>query len=276
MSNKKKVLIISATVLLFAAIIFFSGLYIIQPLLVFPISGKSSYGENYSFENTGSVMIDGKYSGFLYLSPEKSGKTLIYFGGNMQTSLSSMMAFAGDEDQKAIPGYNYLVVDIPGYGNSKGVPGDDSIHEMVDAVLAYVKADDELNNEIDVMGFSIGTGAASYASKDPAVSKVILVAPYDSIRSVYNDKINVFYGPIKLIQRYELNSAFYAEQSNSKALIFASRYDEVIPYDSSLELSEHFKDADFITIEPHGAIDGSHNSLLNDETWQIIGEFLTK
>ena len=272
--SKKKILIISVSVLVTAALLFFSGLYIIQPLLVFPIAGRSTYDEVYSFENTGSVMIDGKYSGFLYLSPEKSGKTLIYFGGNMQTSLSSMMAFAGDEDCKAIPGYNFLVVDIPGYGNSQGVPGDDSIHEMADAVLSYVKADDELNKEINVMGFSIGTGAACYASRDPAVSKLILVAPYDCIRSVYNDKINVFYGPVKIIQRYELNSAFYAQQSNAKVLIFASRSDEVIPYESSITLSEHFKDAKVITIKPHGAIDGSHNSLLNQGTWYSIGDFL--
>ena len=274
--KKNKILIIVISVLLIVTILFFSGLYIIQPFLVFPCSGNSSYEDIYSFDNTSSVTIDGKYSGFLYSPEDNNGKTLIFFGGNMQTSLSSMKVFSGNERFNYIPGFNYLVVDIPGYGNSAGTPGDESIHEMVDAVLSYVKADDKLNKEIDVMAFSIGTGAACYASRDPEVSKVILAAPYDCIRTVYNDKVNVFYGPVKLIQRYELNSAFYAEQSSAKILIFASSCDETIPYESSVELSRHFKDAELITIEPHGRIDGSHNSVLNDETWEKLGAFLAE
>jgi len=266
--KKNKILITVLSVFIILSLLFFSGLYIIQPFIVFPRSGNSSYEDFYSFQNTEKINIDGKYSGFLYLSPDNSGKTMIYFGGNMQTSLNSMDVFFADEIYKKIPGYNFLTVDIPGYGNSSGRPGDLSIHEMADAVLSFVKADDRLNKEIDLMGFSIGTGAASYAAKDPAVNKLILAAPYDSIGTVYNDKINVFHGPLKLIQRYELNSAYYAEQSQAKVLIFASISDETIPYKSSVELSKHFKDARLITIE------GSHNSVLNEDTWKETGAFL--
>ena len=96
----------------------------------------------------------------------------------------------------------------------------------------------------------IGTGIASHVSAYGKTKGLILVAPYDKANSLYNNVINVFYGPARKIVRYDFNSSKDAEDVECVPLIIASKGDEVINYNSSLNLANYFKKgAEFYTVE---------------------------
>ena len=60
-------------------------------------------------------------------------------------------------------------------------------------------------DNIVIMGYSIGTGMATYLASQKNVNGLILLAPYDNALNLYNDNLNIFYGPIEKIRKYAIN-----------------------------------------------------------------------
>ena len=71
---------------------------------------------------------------------------------------------------------------------------------------------------------------ATYVASQRNVNGLILVAPYDEALSLYNDTVNIFHGPLKLLARYKFNSIYYAQNVTVSPLIITSYDDEVISY----------------------------------------------
>lgn len=169
--------------------------------------------------------------------------------------------------------YNFLMIDYPGYGESEGKPSEKTIFSMMEQVYEYVKGNDALNEQIIIMGFSIGTGPAVYTSSNYSVDGLILVAPYDEAKSLYNGYLNIFHGPLSSFIRNPFKSKEHAKQVEIMPLIIASKDDEVIPYELSVNLSESFKQTPtFITMEGL-----QHNDILSDsEVIKEIKQYLEK
>jgi pimeloyl-ACP methyl ester carboxylesterase len=200
---------------------------------------------------------------------------VIFFTGNAQNSSNTLFNFYQDGTIKEYFGdYNLMIVDYPGYGISKGKPSDDSMFEASDYIYEYAKSMKEVDsNNIAIMGYSIGTGVASYCASKHDANSLILVAPYDRALSLYNDFIDSFHGPIESLARYSFDSATYAESITESTFIITSKDDEVIRSNHSLELSKHFSNLDDILIVSQ--ID--HNSYFASlEVLSHIKEFLNK
>lgn len=275
-NNKIKTIVFFAfSILCFFLIL----LYFIQTKLLF-LPSRSDNSEYYilnqvsDFEKIQISNVEGlTYTGFLHHSNKEFPSLLVYFGGNSQNSASTMEHWNDKEIWKYIEDYDVLMIDYPGYGTSEGLPSEQSIFKMADSVMEYIISDKNYNiQDVVLMGFSLGTGVANYAAANYKISKILLIAPYDKMLTIYNQNINIFHGPLKKLIKHPFESDKYAETITSKVLIIASSADEVIPIDSSKTLDTHYNDSIFVTLNNY-----HHNDILSqNETWNIIKDFLNK
>ena len=70
-----------------------------------------------------------------------------------------------------------------------------------------IKSNEVDKDNIVIMGYSIGTGVASYCASTNEANGLILLAPYDNALSLYNDAIDIFHGLLKKITKYSFDSA---------------------------------------------------------------------
>lgn len=187
---------------------------------------------------------------------------MIFFGGNSQNSSNTCINFLKNDTYKYFEGYNLMIIDYPGYGLSEGNPSDKTMFEAGLKIYDYAHT---LNcvytNNIVVLGYSIGTGVATYVASQRDVNGLILVAPYDEALSLYNDTCNIFHGPLKLLAKYKFKSISYAPEVKVAPLIFTSYADEVIDYNFTLNLVTYFNKVEqTIVLE-----DVTHNGYFSQE-----------
>lgn len=122
--------------------------------------------------------------------------------------------------------------------------------EVYDYALTRKDVD---KDKICVLGFSIGTGVATYLASERDIDGLILIAPYDKALSLYNNCLNIFHGPLKILARYKFESIKYAKDVKVSPLIFSSYDDEVIDYNLSVNLSNYFSNIyEFVTLDNVG------------------------
>ena len=215
-------------------------------------------------------------SGWIKFNRPKTEKAplVIYFGGNAQSSANTMRAFEVDgKFSSTFKGYNFMYVDYPGYGLSTGEPSDKSLFDAGIKTYDYAKMQKYVDKDnIIIVGYSIGTGVATYVTSKENPKGLILIAPYDKGLSLYNGAINSFYGPMKSYARYKFNSSKEADKILCNSLIITSRDDEVIDYKLALKLADRFE------VEPELVIlEGvMHNQYFNRKAaLDKIQEYLT-
>lgn len=216
-------------------------------------------------------------SGWFWNIGKKEGKNplVIFFGGNAQNSSNTLYNYYQSGTMKKVFGnYNLLLIDYPGYGMSKGKPSDDSMFIASKYIFEYATKMNEVNiDNIVIMGYSIGTGVASYCASENDASGLILVAPYDKALSLYNDAIDSFHGSVASFAKYSFDSSTYAEKVTEPTLIFTSKKDEVINYKHSLDLAGHFSELDDVVILENV----NHNGYFSQtEVLNTITDFLNK
>lgn len=266
-----KVLISTTIITLIIVIIFI--LQIQQYIFFHPWHDQKSYNVLSNDKNFKEISInnDGKtLHGWLY-NQHKNEPLIIFFGGNAQNSSNTILTFLNNNTFQYFDNYNFLMIDYPGYGLSEGKPSDTTMFEASEKIYEYAKTLDIDKNNIIIMGYSIGTGVATYVSSKKDIKALILIAPYDEALSLYNSNVNIFHGPLKILAKYKFESYKYAKKVNAPALIITSKSDEIINYNFSLNLSKHFKNLDTTLILE----DTYHNDYFsNKETLDTIKIYL--
>lgn len=177
---------------------------------------------------------------------------ILYFGGNGEDSATKVLNILNDDRLAFLyDTADFIFIDYPGYGYTTGACNDDNIRDFTVAAYDYVEG---LNTtgSITVMGYSMGTGAATYlASTGVAIDRVILVAPYANTYDLFNNVFDIFHGPLRLLVSVRMDSDRYATNIECPVTIFASTTDEVIPIESSRHLFTCFTDnvTDFVTLD---------------------------
>lgn len=223
----------STTILLFSDEMFF-----------YPNQDTESYEENLKnneYEEIQFKKENKEFSGWLLKKEEGKAPLVIYFGGNGECSARRFCINKESNYWDYFDCYNFMMVDYPGYGNSKGTPSDESMYDMALKTYDYaVTREDVDSDNIVLMGYSIGTGVATYLASQRDVRGLILMAPYDEGISLYNSMIDIFHGPFKYLVRNKFESINYAESVYIQPLLLVSKADELIPNESSIHLSEAF------------------------------------
>ncbi len=225
--------------------------------------------EEMTFEGT-----NGKTNGWFYNVAGEDAPVILYFYGNYETASTRLLSLAKNYDISAFADCNFAVFDYPAYGNSEGRCTDESILDFaLDVYDELIKRTDN----IIVLGYSVGTGPACYLASKREVQALILYAPYADSIDLYNNVIDIFHGPLELLVAFDVDSNEYVKNVTAPTLILASAEDELIPYESSMELIDLF--GGMCTFMKAQGI--THNQFLSsafvkEETAKFINEVTAK
>lgn len=276
--KKNWFIIILFWILIFLLILIFALLYVQPSVFFYPWHDSKSYDVLKDIDSFEEIKIqNGKntISGWVKYNKPKQEKSplIIMYGGNAQNSSNTCNWFYEDKIFETVfKDYNFLIVDYPSYGLSTGYLSEKTMFDTAIKAYEYAEKQEYVDKDkIVVLGFSIGTGVANYVTSEKNPYGLILVAPYDRALSLYNNAINIFHGPMKLLTRYKFDSISYAEKIKTNPLVITSKDDEVISYKLSENLSTYYNNnPEYMCIE--GAL---HNDyFLRQEVLDKISEYL--
>lgn len=158
-------------------------------------------------------------------------------------------------------GYDIMFLDYRGFGKSEGsIKGEDQLfrdNQIVYDTLKHRYAE----QNIVVVGFSIGTGMATKLAADNNPRILVLKAPYYELTGVVQEFCPVI--PDFLV-RYKLETYKYVQQCKMPIYVFHGTDDWTINYKNSVKLQKHLKDTDqLITLHDEG-----HNGIPDNEQYQ--------
>lgn len=273
--NKSKILTwTSAFLVLF--IIYASVLIDIQnDLIYFPPRDnifEESLLEGNNYEKINITIDDTVYSGWAKINEVPTTKTILYFGGNAQSS-ARFFYYYDVSNWVYFESYNVIYIDYPGYGLSTGSPEEDVNLEMSLIVFDYIIQLDYVDpQELVVMGYSLGTGVASYVSEQRDFNKLILIAPYSSMTDVINSNIPIIYGPLTALNKNTYDTLARTDNMNEDILIIASSDDDVIDIELSEKLIDELNGSTFYILSGY-----VHNNVINNaEAEGYIDTFLNE
>lgn len=160
--------------------------------------------------------------GIMYTPPKDSKKIILYFGGVQQDSVALVTKFASHYPEMAFISYNYRA-----YGKSEGKPSQvklfvDAMHIYDDLIIRY-----EYNPEdIILMGYSLGSGIASFLGSQRQVKEILLIAPYDSVHAVLKKRYP--FSGIGWILKQRFPSIDFVPHINVPVHIYAGSDDKVV------------------------------------------------
>lgn len=143
--------------------------------------------------------------------------------------------------------YDCYMIDYPGFGKSSGkIKSQDQLFGGLQTAYDSLKLHYPENNII-VLGYSIGTGPAAKIASTNNPKLLILQAPYFSLTDMM--KQNYPYVP-RFLLKYKLETNEFVKVCKSPIVIFHGDKDEVIDYNASVRLKELFKPNDKLITLP--------------------------
>lgn len=272
--NNHKIISITSTFLI-VFVIFISLLVTIQEeMLYFP--DHSEYQEQalkdtHKYKKMTFSFEDTTYSGWGKIDVyDMEKQTILYFGGNAEYS-SNTFYYYNQNNWKGLEDYNFIMIDYPGFGLSTDEITEENIYSMSIYIFDAIKTFEDINQDkIIVMGFSLGTGVASYLSANRDFSKLILLAPYTSMTDVVNSKFPLFYGPLKSLVRHPYDTYARVDDMNEETLIIASKGDQIVKINLTNKLIEKLEPSSQLILNDLG-----HNDLLSsDAVYDKINSYL--
>jgi uncharacterized protein len=262
---KKMITILITFLVIYILIVAF--FYLFQSSFIFypqPLTGSVSTNE--SIEEV-SIRIDDKIllHGWLCKSRTDTPRRLIiYFGGNAE-EVSHMIPMA-----KMFEDWDLLLINYPGYGKSEGRPGQRSFYKAALAIYDYAVSRVDVDAEnIVVMGRSIGSGSAVYLAHQREIKAVVLVSPFESVRSIARSAFPFL--PVNLILKHKFLSKKYAREIESSMIAFYGTADQIIPPSQTHKLAGYWKGrSKLVELQGYG-----HNDIFESrQMWQEISRFL--
>lgn len=166
--------------------------------------------------------------------------------------------------------YDVFMLDYRGFGKSEGsIASQAQLHQDVQLAYDTIKARYP-ENQIVVLGYSVGSGLAAKLAASNAPRLLILQAPFYSMTDLMKHTFPIV--PTILL-KYKMKTHEYLKACRMPVILFHGRQDEVIYYGSSLKLRKFLKPTDtLITLDPQ-----AHNGMTtNPEYRKAIQEILQK
>lgn len=180
--------------------------------------------------------------GLLLHSPVKQGASplIVFAHGNAELaiwSVDSMRHF------QAL-GYAVLLLEYPGYGDSAGSPGKDSIQASALQAFDTVVARKEIDSKrVAVYGRSIGGGAAALIAAQRPVAALILESTFSSLSTLVAEK---GYPAFLLRDRYD--NLKIVRHLSVPVFLYHGSHDDLIPISHSEALKDAAADAVLISV----------------------------
>ncbi len=227
MRKLKKIGIILGVLYLLGCI----GLYLYQDKIIFrpqllPDSHQFRMGEELDIAVDEGIKLNALW----IKEPDAKGVVLYLHGnrGSNRRCLRQTRAMRGN-------GYDIFMPDYRGYGKSDGeIISESEMHEDIQKVYDFLKQHYQ-EEDIIILGYSLGTGMATHLAAHNDPKQVILVAPYLSMINLKNR-----WAPIvpNFLIKYPLKSSKWIPKIKRPIALFHGTEDNVIPFDSSQKIKE--------------------------------------
>lgn len=222
MKKIKKVGVVIVSIYVLACI----GLYFLQDRLLFD---PYYLPEDYDFQTGREIEIEVEKDLFLnaiWLKEPPSKGVILYLHGNrghIRRCLRQTRHMQGN-------GYDIFMPDYRGYGKSDGkIVSEEKLHQDAQKVYDFLKQH-YLEEQIIVLGYSLGAGMATRLAAQNSPRRLILAAPYLSILDLKNRRAPFI--PDFLV-KYPLRNDYWAPKVKVPITLFHGTEDEIIPFDSS-------------------------------------------
>ena len=162
-------------------------------------------------------------------------------------------------------GYSYLYVEYTGFSNDTRSPSEKKIRKNVEDAARVAST---FRKKI-VFGESIGSGAAAYHAQIAPVDELILIAPFDSLKSVARTHYPMY---PSFIVRENFDNIDALQKYQGNVHIFHGSEDRIVPPKLSERLALSLAHANRTIVE-----NAEHNTILNyPQVWAEIATILEK
>jgi len=224
---------IAASLYLIACIV----LYILQDSFIF---NPEKLPEDYSFRmgQELEIPLDDVYSmNTLYVDsgPEKPKGVILYLHGNRGSIRFGIYQLRTMREL----GYDIMIPDYRSYGKTEGsIQSEEQLFNDVQKAYDHLKT--RFNeNEIILVGYSLGTGMASYLASHNKPKTLVLVAPFTSITDIKNKYLWFF--PDFLL-KFKLPVNEFMNNIECPVTIVHGTRDKIVDYRFSEEMKNRFGD----------------------------------
>ncbi len=215
--------------------------YFLQERIIFypdKLPGDYRFEFSGKYEEMNIATPDGNTINGLLFKADSCPKGLIFFLHGNAGSLAGWgniaQTFTGLQ-------YDIFMMDYRGFGKSSGkITSEKQFH--ADVQLAYRQITPKYpEDQVIVMGFSIGTGPAAKLASQNHPSRLVLLAPYYNLPDLARHHLPII--PNFLI-KYKFRTNEYLPAIKAPVTVFHGTKDEVIYHESSLKLQKLFKPGD--------------------------------
>jgi pimeloyl-ACP methyl ester carboxylesterase len=181
---------------------------------------------------------------------------VLYFGGNAE-EVSWMLSHA-----QSFQGWRLALINYRGYGDSEGRPSEQAL--FADALTVYdtlTKREDVDGSRVVVIGRSLGSGIAVYLASHRALDALVLISPYDSIRSIAHARYP--YIPVDLLLKHPFDSLSRASDIRTPLVALVAGRDRTVAPERSARLVAAWGGAAEIVHFP----EADHQSIASDRRY---------
>jgi uncharacterized protein len=227
----------------------------------FKYDGIADKFEELNFETEEGVNING----IRFYHDEPKG-LLIYFHGNTR-SIKGWSKYAKDFTKSS---YDVLMIDYRGFGKSTGKRSEENMNVDSQFIYNRMRAKFGYKEEnIVIYGRSLGSGFACKLASNNKPKMLILDAPYYSFSHLTNRFLPFM--PVTMLLRFSIRTDIWIRYVRCPIFIIHGTKDWLIPYSSSVRLSQLVPLASRL-VPIYG---GGHNNLPSfPEYHQKVGEIL--
>lgn len=239
-------------------------LYLVQRFFLFhpeKLPEHFQFRYDFPFEEVFIEVDDGSRLNGIYLKAENPRGVVFYFKGNTR-SVKGWGKFSADFVPK---GWDFFMVDYPGFGKSKGLRSESRIYHDMQIAWKWLR-ERHHPNDIVIYGRSLGAGFAACIASWNHPRMLILDSPYFSFLQLANRYAGIF--PLRWILRYRIPLYKFVRDAKCPVYILHGDQDRLIPYKYSLRIQAIDPDRIHLITIPGG----HHNDLPQQEAYQLALE----
>ncbi len=219
------------------------GLYFAQEKVIFA-AHQTSETEKYRAGYEVEIPLEGQLTMNTLIIPAATGTrskgAIMYLHGNKGNIHRGIYQTRTMRNR----GLDIMIIDYRSYGKTEDKPRSDK-QMLTDAAKAYNYLKEHYDeNQIYLVGYSLGTGMASYIAKTNNPAHLFLVAPFTNLTAIKDKYLWMF---PDFLMKYKLDNAKHVKDLATPTTILHGTDDTVVDYKYSLELKKINNKIDLIT-----------------------------
>lgn len=261
-----KILKITGTALAFLYVLACIGTYLFQDRIIFD---PHALPDDYDFQTGLEVEIKVEENislNAIWIKEPPSKGVILYLHGNrgsIRRCLRQTRGMSGN-------GYDIFMPDYRGFGKSDGrIQSEQDLYHDAQKVYDFLKQHYR-EDQIIIIGYSLGTGMATRLAADNVPQQVVLVAPYYSMIDLKNQWLPFI--PDFLL-KYPLRNNDLIPKIKTPITLFHGTEDELIPFVSSEKIQA--LNSPLATLIPLEG-EGHRGALFHDQFRQKLQQIIQK